>query len=51
MLAIQDVVTQLVLRIKTITTSGTPQLTSDALVQVNANGAWAVNAWAVGALG
>jgi hypothetical protein len=42
------VVTQLVLRLKSMTTTGTPVVTSDAVVQVNANGAYAVNTWAVG---
>jgi len=45
---VSEVVTQLVLRLKSATTSGTPVVTSDAVVQVNANGAYAVNTWAVG---
>jgi hypothetical protein len=47
-IGVAEVVTQLVLRIKTITTSGTPLVTSDAVLQVNANGAYAINSWAVG---
>lgn len=47
-IGVSEVVTQLVLRLKSITTTGTPVVTSDAVVQVNANGAYAVNTWAVG---
>ncbi len=42
-----EVVVQLVLRIKTETTNGNPKVTSDAIVQVNKNGAYAVNSWSV----
>ncbi|MCU1396807.1 MAG: hypothetical protein JWM34_5235 [Ilumatobacteraceae bacterium] len=45
---IASVVSQLVLRIKTVTTSGTPVVTSNAVVQVNQNGAYAINNWSVG---
>ena len=47
-IGVSEVVTQLVLRLKSMTTTGTPVVTSDAVVQVNANGAYAVNTWAVG---
>ncbi len=47
-IGVAQVVTQLVLRIKTTTLTGTPTVTSDAIVQVNANGAYAINSWAVG---
>ena len=47
-IGVSEVVTQLVLRLKSMTTAGTPVVTSDAVVQVNANGAYAVNTWAVG---
>ena len=45
---IASVVSQLVLRIQTITTSGTPLVTSNAVVQVNQNGGYAINSWNVG---
>jgi hypothetical protein len=35
-------------KITTTTTSGTPAITSTALVQVNQNGAYAVNSWVTG---
>jgi hypothetical protein len=47
-IGVDEVVTQLVLRIKSVTTAGTPLVVSDAMVQVNANGAYGINSWAVG---
>lgn len=47
-IGVSQVVTQLILRIKSWTTSGLPVVTSDAMLQVNANGAYAVNSCAVG---
>jgi hypothetical protein len=45
---VANVVSQLVLRITSVTTTGTPVVTSDAVVQVNQNGAYAVNNWSFG---
>ncbi|MCU1387869.1 MAG: hypothetical protein JWL72_1207 [Ilumatobacteraceae bacterium] len=45
---IASVVSQVVLRILTATTSGTPLVTSNAIVQVNQNGGYAINSWNVG---
>lgn len=39
--------TQKIFKIVSTTTSGTPTLTSTAVVQVNSNGAYAVNSWSV----
>ncbi len=41
-------IVQRMFKITTTTTSGTPAITSTALVQVNQNGAYAVNSWVVG---
>lgn len=41
-------VVQRMFKITTATTSGLPKVTSNALVQVNQNGAFAVNSWAIG---
>lgn len=41
-------VVQRMFKITTATTSGTPLITSTALIQVNQNGAFAVNSWAIG---
>jgi hypothetical protein len=41
-------IVQRMFKITTTTTSGTPQITSSALVQVNQNGAYAVNSWVTG---
>lgn len=40
-------VTQNVLKIVTQTTSGSPKLTSEAVVQVNENGDYAINSWSI----
>jgi hypothetical protein len=41
-------IVQRMFKITTTTTSGTPAITSTALVQVNQNGAYAVNSWVTG---
>ncbi|HRE00945.1 MAG TPA: hypothetical protein PLV68_06570, partial [Ilumatobacteraceae bacterium] len=46
-IGVEEVVVQLLLRIRTRTTVGSPEVISDALVQVNKNGAFAVNSWSV----
>lgn len=47
-IGVDEIVVQLILRIHTETVSGTPLVQSDAVVQVNKNGAYAVNSWSVG---
>ena len=47
-LDLKNPITQKVFKIVSTTTSGTPALRSDAIVQVNDNGAYAINSWAVG---
>ena len=42
-----EVVVQLVLRIKSETTQGLPKVVSDAIVQVNKNGGFAINSSSV----
>ena len=46
-MGVSEVVVQLVLLIRSETSSGTPKVTSDAIVQVNKNGGYAVNSWVV----
>ena len=46
-IGVEEIIVQLILRIHTKTMSGTPVVESDAIVQVNKNGAYAVNTWAV----
>lgn len=46
-IGVAEVIVQLVLRIRSVTTTGSPIVVGEAVVQVNKNGGYAVNTWVV----